>query len=155
MNRTFRATLVLTAVLVVGPSVGPAGAIDVTVNIGAPTIIAPPIVTAPPSIVIVPGTPVYTVPSANYNVFVYRDRYYSFHHDTWFVTIGAGTPWQVIAVEHVPHYVRAVPVAYYRIPPGHGKEHEKKWKDHDRDDDRDNDHRDRKSSEGRKQQGRH
>jgi hypothetical protein len=118
MNRTFA---MLVAVVVVGMSIGVAGAGNVNINIGAPAIIMPPIVTAPPPVVIVPGTPVYTVPSASFNMFVYRDRYYSFHHDAWFVTIGAGTPWQRVAVEQVPQVVRAVPMAYYRIPPGQAK----------------------------------
>jgi hypothetical protein len=94
--------------------------VNVGINIGAP---APPpvIVAAPPGVILVPGTNVYHAPSASFNVFVHQGRYYSFHNGAWFVTTRWGTPWAVIAVERVPKPVLGVPVAYYRIPPGHAK----------------------------------
>jgi hypothetical protein len=130
MTRTLPAAAIVAMVL--GLCVGIAGAGDVNISIGVPAIVtppviaapsvviaAPPMVVAPPSVVIVPGTAVYTVPGASYNVFRYRDRYYSFHNNVWFVAVGAGRPWKMVAFEHVPREVRAVPVEYYRVPPGH------------------------------------
>jgi len=89
------------AVIALGLSAGeaPAGDIHIGVNIAVP---APPVVLAPPPLVIVPGTLVHQVPSASFNLFVYRSRYYSFHNDAWFVAAvddgyprggPAGGPW--------------------------------------------------------------
>jgi hypothetical protein len=132
MNRTLASAIVFAAAIT-GLSASSAVAGSVNINIGGPTVVAPPVVVAPPSVVVVPGTAVYTVPSASFNVFVYQQRYYSFHNDAWFVAVGPGQPWKVVAMEAVPHQVRAVPVSYYRIPPGQAKKMEKKmdkeWKD--------------------------
>ena len=108
------------AVIALGLSVGAAGAaeINVGVNIAIP---APPIVLAPPALVVVPGTPVHQAPSASFNLFVYRSRYYSFHNGSWFVAAAPKAPWTLIAVEAVPAPVRAVPVKHYKVPPGHAK----------------------------------
>jgi hypothetical protein len=141
MNRTLPAAAAV--VMALGVFVGSASAGNVNISIGAPAIVtppviaeppvvvepqivvtAPPLVVAPPSVVIVPGTSVYHVPSAGYNIFVYRDRYYSFHNSAWFVAFGPGKPWRMVAFEHVPYAVRNVPDRYYRVPPHHGK-HEK------------------------------
>lgn len=101
--------------------------VQIGVNINVP---APPVVLAPPPLVVVPNTPVHHVPTASFNLFVYRGRYYSFHNDAWFVAAGPKAPWTVIKVEAVPPPVRAVPVKHYRIPPGHAKKmeaHEGGW----------------------------
>jgi hypothetical protein len=108
------------AVIVLGFSarLAPAGEIHIGVNIAVPP---PPVVLAPPPLVIVPGTLVHQVPSASFNLFVYRGRYYSFHNDAWFVATGPRAPWTIVAVESVPTAVRGVPVKHYKIPPGHAK----------------------------------
>jgi hypothetical protein len=93
------------------------------VNIGV-TIGAPPpavLVSAPPAVVIIPGTAVYHAPSASFNLFVFGGRYYSLHHGTWFLAVGPGAPWTVIAAQQVPPAVLGVPVTYYKIPPGHAR----------------------------------
>jgi hypothetical protein len=71
--------------------------------------------------VIVPGSSVYYAPSAGINFFAYGGQYYSFHEGAWFVTTTYGGPWVAISPERVPRPVLAVPVTYYRVPPGHAK----------------------------------
>jgi hypothetical protein len=113
-----------------------------------PVVIAPPpppvVVASPPSIVVVPGSPVYYAPAAEFNLFVYHGHYYSFHNGAWFHAQAHNGPWTVVVREHVPQPVLAVPVKYYRLPPGqakklereahgehgHGHEHGPKWKEH-------------------------
>ena len=107
----------------------------------APVVVMPPppvVVAAPPQLVVVPGTPVYYAPALSVNYFVYRGRHYTFHNGSWFVAGAYNGPWTFVAVEKVPQPVLAVPVAYYKVPPGHmkkeghGKGHKnKKWKDDD------------------------
>jgi hypothetical protein len=85
-----------------------------------PGISAPPpvIATAPAAVVAVPGSPVSHVPSAAYNLFVFGGRYYSLHNGAWFVTTAPRAPWTAVAADRMPRPVLAVPVAYYKIPPG-------------------------------------
>jgi len=68
----------------------------------------------------VPGTDVYRVPSASFNLFLFGGRYYSFHNGAWFLAPSYNGPWKLITTERVPKPVRAVPASYYRIPPGEG-----------------------------------
>lgn len=70
---------------------------------------------------IVPGSPVFYAPGVSMNFFAYGGRYYSFHEGAWFVATTYGGPWAVIALGRVPQPVLAVPVAYYKTPPGHAK----------------------------------
>lgn len=93
--------------------------VNIGISIGAPP---PPLVVAsPPTVVIVPGTTVYHSPSASYNLFVFGGRYYSLHNGTWFIATTVGAPWTVIEARRVPPPVLGVPVAYYKIPPGHAR----------------------------------
>jgi len=91
--------------------------VSVNVNIAPPPVIFP----APPRVVVVPNTPVYYVPDTSYNIFVYENRYYAFHDGGWFVATAHGGPWAFVPVERVPRPVVAVPVKYYKVPPGHAK----------------------------------
>lgn len=91
--------------------------VSVSVNVLPPPLIFP----APPRVVVVPNTPVYYVPDTTYNVFVYEKHYYSFHEGSWFVAQTHGGPWVFVPVERVPRPVVAVPVRYYKVPPGHAK----------------------------------
>lgn len=106
-----------------GLSVSPVHAADVRVgvNIGVP---APPVIVlpAPPQLVVVPGTPVYYAPSLSVNFFAYGGRYYTLHDGAWFVATKHGGPWTLVPVERVPRPVLGVPVAYYKVPPGHTKD---------------------------------
>jgi hypothetical protein len=118
---TDKALLVLT--LTAGILSTPPAHADVSVNIqvGTPQPPPPLAVAGPPRLVVVPGTSVYYVPSASFNLFVFGGRYYSFHHGVWFQANSHRGPWVMVAAEHVPKPVLAVPVAYYKIPPGHAK----------------------------------
>jgi len=93
---------------------------DVSIGI---TIAPPPalVVATPPQLVAVPSSPVYYVPSANFNLFVYGGRYYSFHNGTWFFAASSGGAWTIIATDRVPQPLLAVPATYYKIPPGQAK----------------------------------
>lgn len=97
------------------------GDVSIGIHVGPPAPPPPIVVTSPPQLVVVPSTSVYYVPSASFNLFVYRDRYYSFHNGGWFMAAGHNGPWTVVVTEHVPAAVRAVPVTYYKIPPGQAK----------------------------------
>jgi hypothetical protein len=113
--------LALTAVLalaVVSPVA--AGSLRIGIDITPPP---PPriVLTAPPPLVVVPGSPVFYAPGVSINFFAYGGRYYSFHEGAWFVATAYGGPWTTISAGRVPQPVLAVPVAYYRIPPGHAK----------------------------------
>jgi hypothetical protein len=125
------------ALLLLAASVAPAAAGDVSIGINfgspPPVVVAPqPVVVAPapppafvvatpPAVVLVPGTSVYAVPSASFNLFLFGDRYYSLHNGVWFQGRSHNGPWVAIAAEAVPRPVLAVPVTYYRVPPGHAK----------------------------------
>jgi hypothetical protein len=104
-----------------------AGEVNVGVNIGIPVPPPPRIVlSAPPPVVVVPHSPVSYVPSVNFNLFVYGGRYYTFHDGAWFHARSHSGPWVFIATERVPRPVVAVPVTYYKIPPGHAKKMERR-----------------------------
>jgi hypothetical protein len=126
MNRS-RSLAILVAVVAVALAAGAAAAADVNINIGWP----PPLIVEKPRVVLVPETKVYTAPSLEFNVFMFGGKYWSLHGDNWFVTARVGAPWTPVVVEKVPVEIRAVPVKYYKVPPGHAK-HLK-----DRDDDND------------------
>jgi hypothetical protein len=103
--------------------VAPAHAADVSVgvNIGIPVPPPPVVIATPPQVVIVPGSPVYYAPSVGFNLFVYHGRYYRFHEGHWFIATAHGGPWAFVARDKVPQPVLAVPVTYYKIPPGQAK----------------------------------
>jgi hypothetical protein len=74
-----------------------------------------------PPLAVVPGTPVYHAPSLPHNYFVYRQHYYLFHDGVWFSSVHYNGPWTAIALERVPQPILAVPMNYYKAPPGHWK----------------------------------
>lgn len=99
---------------------GPAPAhADVTIGITVGT--PPPIVATVPPLVVVPGSGVYYAPGAAFNLFVFGGRHYSFHEGVWFTSATGKGQWTVIAPDRVPRPVLAVPVTYYKIPPGHAR----------------------------------
>jgi len=102
----------------IGISAAVAAANDVNVGVAGPP---PFVVSSPPPIVIIPGSSVYRLPSASFNLFMFSGRYYSFHNDAWFLAASYSGPWKLIAVEQVPKPVLGVPATYYKIPPGQAK----------------------------------
>jgi len=102
-----------------------AGDVNVGINIGVP---APPriVLPAPPPVVVVPNSPVSYVPSVDFNLFVYGGRYYTFRDGAWFYAGSHRSPWTFIATERVPRPVIGVPVTYYKVPPGHAKNMERR-----------------------------
>ncbi len=95
------------------------GQVSVNVNIGQP----PPVVVAQPVLVPVQASPVMYAPSYGADLFFYEGRYYTIRDDRWYYATRLNTPWVSIAVGKVPRHILAVPVAYYRVPPGHLKHH--------------------------------
>ena len=91
--------------------------VSVNVSIGQP----PPVIVARPVLVPVQASPVYYAPSYGADLFFYDGGYYTVRDDHWFYAARLNTPWVAIAIGKVPRQVIAVPVAYYRVPPGHLK----------------------------------
>ena len=90
--------------------------VSVNVNIGQP-----PAIVAQPVLVPVQTSPVYYAPSYGQDLFFYDGRYYTVRDDQWFYAAHVNTPWVALAIGKVPQQILAVPVAYYRVPPGHLK----------------------------------
>ena len=83
--------------------------VNVQLNIGQP----PPVIVAQP--VLVP------VSSYGSDLFFYEGRYYTVRDDRWYSSARLNSPWVAISIGKVPRAVVAVPIAYYRVPPGHLK----------------------------------
>src|SRR6185295_14237751 len=115
------------ALMTTSPAAADGVRIGISVPVPAPptVVITPPrppvVVVTPPQLVVVPGSPVFYAPSASMNFFAYGGRYYSFHEGAWFVAPTYGAPWVAVAPAKVPRPVLAVPVTYYKVPPGHAK----------------------------------
>jgi len=115
------------SLMAASPAAADSVRIGVSVPVPAPptVVITPPrppaVVVAPPQLVVVPGSPVFYAPGASMNFFAYGGRHYTFHEGAWFVATKHGSPWVAIAPAKVPQPVLAVPVAYYKVPPGHAK----------------------------------
>jgi hypothetical protein len=113
----YRALAVVLA-LAAGLSSSSVAMAQVRVNVN----VAPPVVLAsPPKLVIVPSSPVKYAPEVNANLFFHEGRYYSLHESRWLVASSHSGPWVVIETAKVPPPVIAVPVKYYKVPPGHAK----------------------------------
>ena len=116
--------IVVASILVaglLGATPAQADNVSIGINIGSPPPPPPIVVAAPPQLIVVPGTPVYYAPGINVNFFFHKERYYTFHDGSWFVARAHNGPWTFVAVERVPQPVLAVPVHYYKVPPGHWK----------------------------------
>lgn len=99
-----------------------AAAQDIKINIGlGATPVPPVVVTPPPQLVVVPGTAIYYAPEVPANLLVYQGRYYTLVNNVWSTAPAYTGPWVVIHVGKVPPPILAVPVDYYKIPPGHLK----------------------------------
>ena len=125
MTRVTVVTLVLVGSLggLLGAMPAHADSLSIGINIGSPPPPPPPaiVVAAPPQFVVVPGSPVQYAPGLSVNYFVYGGQHFTFHNGSWFFAASYGGPWTFVAVERVPQPILAVPVTYYKIPPGHLK----------------------------------
>ena len=92
--------------------------VNVQLNIGQP----PPVIVAQPVLVPVSASPVMYAPSYGSDLFFYEGRYYTVRDDRWFYAARPNAPWVAISIGKVPRAIVAVPVAYYRVPPGHLKQ---------------------------------
>jgi hypothetical protein len=125
MTRGITASVMIVGALIVCGFVAPASAADVRigVNIGAPPVVvappAPVVVTRPAPVVVAPPSPVVIASGAP--VYYYGASYYTFYNGAWFAGPAYGGPWAYVPVARVPRAIIAVPHAYYRIPPGHGR----------------------------------
>ena len=145
-TRIVRALMVSAAGLLHAAS-AQAGNVNVGISVGVPAppppvvVVTPPrvvvpappppvVVAAPPQVVVLPGSPVYYAPGADFNLFVYSGRHYRFHDGHWFVAAAHGGPWTFVARDRVPQPVLAVPVGYYKVPPGHAKKMGHGFEDH-------------------------
>jgi hypothetical protein len=111
----------LVTLLLAGGLLAPTSAhadVNIGINVAPPPAL---VVASPPRLMTVPGSPVFYGLSANYNLFIYGGRYYSFHGGTWFVAASPGSSWSIIATNRVPQPVLAVPATYYKDPPGQAK----------------------------------
>jgi len=108
------ATLIAVSLAVPAPA---RSQVNVQVNIGQP----PPVIVAQPAMVMVPASQVYYAPSYGSDLFLYGGRYYTVRDDRWFYAARPNAPWVSIAIGKVPSAILAVPVTYYRVPPGHLK----------------------------------
>src|SRR5882672_3445726 len=110
-------SIVALGIVAFAGELSPATACDVRIGVNfgvpAPVVVAPaPVYLAPPPpVVVAPGAPVY----------FYGSNYYTYYHRAWFVGPGYGGPWAFVPVARVPHPIFAVPHAYLRVPPGHGR----------------------------------
>ncbi|HET9358532.1 MAG TPA: hypothetical protein VFO58_02225 [Vicinamibacterales bacterium] len=91
--------------------------VSVQVSIGQP----PPVIVAQPVLVPVQASPVYYAPSYGADLFFHDGRYYTVRDDQWFYAARLNAPWVAITVGRVPQQILAIPVTYYRVPPGHLK----------------------------------
>ncbi len=97
-----------------------AAEVSVNINLGPPP--PPIVVAAPPSLVVVPGVPVVQyAPTLHVDVFFHEQRWYYPHGGYWYVGPSYKGPWTPIAFAKLPPAIVAVPVKYYKIPPGHLK----------------------------------
>jgi hypothetical protein len=111
--------LAAAAAMLVTTTLATAQDVKIDIGIGVPPIV----LTTPPSLVVVPGTPVYYAPDVSANLFFYKGRYYTVANGVWSMAPAYGGPWAVIQIGQVPAPVVAVPVEYYKIPPGQLKKH--------------------------------
>jgi hypothetical protein len=112
--------LLVAAVLVAVISPPAAAQVSVNINLGPPP--PPIVVAAPPPLIVVPGLPVVQyAPSLPVDVFFHERRWYYPHGGYWYVGPSYKGPWAPIGFAQLPRAIVAVPVKYYKVPPGHLK----------------------------------
>ncbi len=108
---------------IAGMSIAEAADVTVNINLGPPP--PPVVVAAPPPLVVVPGVPVVQyAPSLQVDLFFHDHRWYYPHGGYWYVGPSFRGPWTPIPFAKLPRPIVAVPVRYYKVPPGHLKHRE-------------------------------
>ena len=104
---------------------------QVSVRIALP---APYRFTGPPSVVVIPGTYVYTVPDIGEEIFFFSGSWYRPYEGRWFRASSYNGPWVYCPDPKVPRALvelppdhRAVPPGYRRIPYGELKKNWAGW----------------------------
>jgi hypothetical protein len=96
--------------------------VSVNVNVGVPPPPPPVVLVAPPPLVVVPGVTVVSyAPSVQLDLFTFQNRWYYSHAGYWYAGPTYKGPWVFVPVEKLPPPIVAVPVGYYKVPPGHLK----------------------------------
>ena len=119
-----RCAIVLALAAIVGMPLAAGAEVNVSggVNIQFGTSPPPPpplVIATPPTFVVIPGTVVAYAPSLNVDVFLFQGGYYYFHNGAWFIAKSHKGPWMF--VQTPPPVLVQLPVAYYKVPPGHLK----------------------------------
>ncbi len=115
--RKWLVILVIPVILGMVPRLGHADSFSVGVSTGHVSVGVH--LGAAPQMVVVPGLPVYRAPEVNGNYFYYSGQYYLEQDGVWFAALRYNGPW--VVVRQVPAPVLAVPVTYYKMPPGQAK----------------------------------
>ncbi len=110
-----RASVIGTVLTVLLLASSPASAqVHVDIGIHLPT---------PPALVVVSEVrAVRYAPQVSANLFFYSGQYWAFSSAGWYVSTGYNGPWIVVGPAFVPRPLLLVPVRYYRMPPGHWKQ---------------------------------
>ncbi len=124
MRKTVMVAAVVAGLAMSGAAL--AADVHIGINIGPPPIV----VAQPPPLVVVPGTPVWYAPEVPENYFYYDGGYFTLHAGNWFRAPSYNGPWAFVPAPRVPRPLLAVPVRYYKVPPGHRRWH-REWRDDD------------------------
>lgn len=133
MRKSIRTTVAAMGLAMLVLVAGPALADSISIGINTPSVSLGLNIGSPPPLVLVPKTHVYYAPSVPHNYFVYEGYYYVFHEGRWFYSHHYNGPWMGLTIHQVPRPLLAVPVTYYKIPPGHAKKYGPPHKYNDRD----------------------
>lgn len=110
-----------------------AAGVSVDVGIFAPPAYAFP---APPSVVVIPGTYVYTVPDANVNILFYHGNWWRSHEGRWYRSGHYNGSWSYVRHERVPGAIIGLPPDYRHNMTGQHIAHEdlnRNWRKWERD----------------------
>jgi hypothetical protein len=61
------------------------------------------------------------VPSVQVDLFFFQHQWYYAHGGHWWVGPSYKGPWVIVGPGRLPRHIVAVPVRYYKVPPGHLK----------------------------------
>ena len=104
--------------------------VNLSIGINLPMAGIP--VSTSPDVVVIPGTYVYFVPSAQEDLFFYHGYWYRPHKNRWYRSADYNGGWVIISFDNMPSPVRDINPGFRRVPPGHEKipygQLKKNWK---------------------------